>query len=152
MFLITVYFDVVSASASGTAQSSSTLSSPSTGKQACLISWSGVCMYVCTGTDTVSAVASTVSISSPPSTTAQSSSTLSSPPTGEHALSAGVYMLVHNVDVCTPDTDWVTIPVYGNNSQQDTFQLSVGISLGMDQSQLDSINMRRLACILLSAL
>ena len=42
------------------------------------------------------------------SATAQSSSTLSSPPTGEHALSAGVYMLVHNVDVCTAGTDTVS--------------------------------------------
>ena len=42
------------------------------------------------------------------SVTAQSSSTLSSPPTGEHVLSAGVYMLVHNVDVCTAGTDTVS--------------------------------------------
>ena len=92
-------------------------------------------------------VASTVSISSPSSATAQSSSTLSSPPTGEHVLSAGVYMLVHNVDVCTAGTDTVSRFQFMEAvaSKIPSKWKRVGVSLGMDQSQLDAINMRRLA-------
>ena len=92
-----------------------------------------------------SRVASTVPASA--STTAQSSSTLSSPPTGEHALSAGVYMLVHNVDVCTAGTDTVSRFQFMEAvaSKIPSKWKRVGVSLGMDQSQLDGINMRRLA-------
>ena len=88
-------------------------------------------------------VASTVSASV--SVTAQSSSTLSSPPTGEHALSAGVYMLVHNVDVCTAGTDTVSQFQFleAVASKIPAKWRKVGLSLGISSSVLDGIEKHR---------
>ena len=103
----------------------------------------------------ISCIASTVASATAQSpATAQSllstSSTLSSPPTGEHALSAGVYVLVHNVDVCTAGTDTVSrFPVSRFQfmeavaSKIPSKWKRVGVSLEMDQSQLDGIEWHR---------
>ena len=56
-------------------------------------------------------------------------------------------MLVHNVDVCTAGTDTVSLFQFMEAvaSKIPSKWKRVGVSLGMDQSQLDAINMRRLA-------
>ena len=85
-------------------------------------------------------IASTVSASA--STTAQSSLF---PPTGEHALSVGVYMLVHNVDVCTAGTDTISRFQFMETvaSKIPSKWKRVGVSLGMDQGQLDGFDQHR---------
>ena len=79
------------------------------------------------------------------SVTVQSSSTLSSPPTGEHALSACVYMLVHNVDVCTAGTDTVSRFQFleAVASEIPAKWRDVGLSLGISSSVLDGIDQHR---------
>ena len=88
-------------------------------------------------------VASTVSASA--SATAQSPSTLSSPPTGEHALSAGVYMLVHNVDVCAAGTDTVSQFQFleAVASKIPAKWKKVGLFMGISSSVLDGIEKHR---------
>ena len=87
----------------------------------------------------ISCIASTVA-----SATAQSPSFLSSPPTGEHALSAGI-MLVQNVDVCTAGTDTVSQFQFMEAvaSKIPGKWRNVGISLGISSSVLDDIERHR---------
>ena len=84
-------------------------------------------------------VACTVSASA--SATAQSSSTRSPPPTGEHVLSAGVYMLVHNVDVCTAVSQFQFLEAVA--SKIPAKWRKVGLSLGISSSVLDGIEKHR---------
>ena len=79
------------------------------------------------------------------SATVQSSSTLSSPPIGEHALSAGVYMLVHNVDVCTAGTDTISQSQFLEIvvSKIPAKWRDVGLYLGISPSVLDGIDQHR---------